>query len=312
MSPVSEDPNEREQHGTSYHTRPLWDGWSQPTKPSEALALGENYARMEGLWCSGILFNMREEPEPEHNYWESEFVRGSNYSSRNQHRDRRCQCSRCKGNRKAAEDLRERGLGCGDIKACSTGILIMAVLDGPAVNAYFNPKLLNEVYGQVSVEYIEQLLTKDPIGGASCLFLYAGMARLVRERTPSAGDEFEPLEIDSEWSSGTFRPNDPVLDIEKFIAGPQPGPRGGKPLLTIEKFREKQANYYRARVIEINDGVDDDETDDTVSRLPVTKGEEYHEAIVKSFQYGKEFALKWEGKLGFRINVEPSKTNEDE
>lgn len=220
--------------------KPLWDGWNQPIKPSEALKIGEEYAKMEGLWCAGLLLGLRNEVDDD-------------------------------ADEQLRLELLAKGIGCGDVKACATGILVMSVLDGPAVTAFFSPGFSN----------VENELVRHKVGGPATVFLAAGLSK--------AAAEVSGISTDSDIDS-----YEKILDT--YMAGPKPGPNGGRSrMLTEEAFRVRQARSRKQDVIEINDA-HDRETD---AMLAVSAGEKHHAVIVKGFQYGREFAEQHEGELGF-------------
>lgn len=226
--------------------KPLWDGWSPPNKPSEALEIGEKYATMEGLWCSGLLLGLKSEVGDEEDV-------------------------------ELRAELLAKGIGCGDVKACATGILIMSVLDGPAVNAYFTQTF------QYSMD-VEGQLTRHNVGGPATVFLAAGMAKAAAEAI-SSGRKLDIEEIK----------DSPDRMIEEYIAGPQPGPRGGvSRLVSEEKFRQRKAGARKLNIMTINDSYD------VENDFPgESTGEEHHALIVKGFRYGREFAVQHESRLGF-------------
>lgn len=288
--------------------RPLWDGWGEPTKPSEALDIGAEYAKMEGLWCSGTLLQLRDDgTEREHQRFEPRYIKPAGFP-----KNRKCACPDCVAIREYQKRIEAEGLTCGNIQACSVGILIMATMDGPAVNAYLNPRqhLQNWVktidlrkfpgFGKrkhVDGSMIEELLVLNRVGGPACLFLHAGMLRLIRERV------VVKVEAAGEDVSGEI-PSDPALMIENFISGPR-GPRGGKFRGSMVRWRKDFMESSKQEVIAWNDGGDDE--GDWKSTIPLTEGERRHEAIYKGFLYGAEYARKYESQLGFGADAEPVK-----
>lgn len=295
---------------------PLWDGWGQPTKPSESLELGLAYARMEGMWCTGELFRLRNVPdEPPHRSWMKEFVAGEKFSW-----DQKCHCEACLAKKAYRAKLEETGLTCTDVQACAVGILIMSTLDGPAVNAYFYSSRLEYYMRSLGINkrsrlqrlgrgFVEELLVEDKVGGPACLFLHAGMVRLWLERSVELKRK-EQDKVDDDDAAWEFRPTDPVKMIESFIAGPQRGPRGGKPR-DVRLWRREVLSDHKSCVISFNDSgstdPEDEVDEDDAQAIPHTKGEKYHDLIAKSFEYAVEFAKEYEGRMGFEDNAEPVK-----
>lgn len=308
MKPVSEE---------TKSVPPLWEGWGRPTKPSEALDMAAKYAKMEGLWCSDSLFEIKGwEDNNEHKSWEPEFVKPKDYGTKN----RKCACEYCSNLREYRKKVESEGLTCDNIRACAVGILIMATLDGPAVNAYFFKPKLDALIATIdfkslgmskfskNFDFIEDLLVYDKVGGPACLFLHAGMVRLIRERI-QLGDEFKAL---SSVKAAAALPEDPVKMIEYFLAGPV-GPRGGKMETRRQRaeWRKNVLDDHKSKVIGWNDNDSDDEFDDESDvyelGIPLTKGEKRHEAIYKSFLYAVEYAKQYEGRMGFDADAEPVK-----
>jgi hypothetical protein len=332
---VSESKKQKRVVGTEPETdvaqmspvQPLWDGWSRPNRPSEVLDIGAEYARMEGLWCAGHLFQIRNWEQDRHYVRSPEFVKGEGYP-----KDKNCFCAKCVAFRSYKHKIETEGLTCSNVKACSVGILIMSALDGPAVNAYFNPDRRKQYYASLDLkalglkqrpdhvrdeEFIEKLLILDHVGGPACLFLHAGMARLVNERIAAAKAKKaeEPVEqkteeqIEADWEREPVRPRspgDPDKMIEEYLVlASGKGPRGGKLTeLEVKDRLQRALERHKSEVISWNDGEDDLE-DDAI--IPLTEGEKRHEAILKGFEYGAEYARRFEGQLGFGADAEPVK-----
>jgi hypothetical protein len=238
--------------------KPLWKGWNEPKQPSEALALGEDYARMEGLWCSGVLFTLRNKEE------------NTALADEGAHEELNCDCEECKVRKIALARIEEKGLTCGDIQACGIGILIMSVLDGPAVKSYFT--LGDE--GQK----IEAELIKHKVGGPASVFLAAGFAKVTREE--GVDDTQLDLIID-----------EPDDLIKTYIDGPKDKRQ------STENFRIRKASAAKTLVIGVNDGGEEFPLPEGADKG--SRGLLHHARIVKGFQYAREFALRHEHLLGF-------------
>jgi hypothetical protein len=267
--------------------QPLWEGWHQPTKPSEALKLGEDYARMEGLWCSGSLFELRESMQSQiaeedmHVPGEQGYVPPEDMTveeAENWHPYEPCCCEDCGRIQRAIDKLKKEGLSCGDISACAVGILIMSTLDGPAVNEYF--RIENGMAANVSKRQrakfkpVETQLIEHPVGQPATVFLAAGLKRAVAERTTVA-----------ERTKKLSNEDEAVQFIESYVTGPK------DKRCSVSKFRLQRAEVAKCAVIDTNDA-------NTVE-LGMSRGEVIHNVIIDGFHYGREFAEQHEARLGF-------------
>jgi hypothetical protein len=253
---VSEEQNE------TNVAKPLWEGWHQPTNPAEALELGLDYAKMEGLWCSGMLFASRDKSISPHNYRHKAFVPDPNgYAPTLPKNQRLCFCEPCVRARTWDERVEKQGLTCGDIKACSVGILIMSVLDGPAVAQYF--KNVHDEEG----EDIQEALQRHPVGGPSLIYLAAGMERIKRE---TAGDPDHTAAEEARYK------------IEQFKAPPKYARKIDGPA----QHQKQRCMIEEAisEVIDYNDGGCDE------GCSTKTRGEQMHDRIAKGFEYARDYA----------------------
>jgi hypothetical protein len=261
--------------------KPLWEGWHQPTKPSEALKLGEDYARMEGLWCSGSLFELREsmqslmDKEDMHIPGERGYVPPEGMTEEEADDSPTpvpCCCEDCGRIQRAIDRLQKEGLSCGDISACSVGILIMSTLDGPAVNGYFRIEegMAANVSKQQRAKFkpVETQLIEHPVGQPATVFLAAGLKRAVAERSGKLSDEDEA-----------------VAFVEGYVAGPTDKRR------SVPKFRKQRAEVAKGEVISTNDA--------SAGELDISRGAVIHDVITDGFRYGREFAEQHEALLGF-------------
>lgn len=166
--------------------KPLWEGWSPPSNPAEALALALNYAQMEGLWCQSALFQSRYRNQEHKPIQRNNFVKGEDWP-----KDRACYCEGCIGLREWHFKVENQGLTCGDIRACSAGILVMATMDGPAVNRYFQPSLEPDGSEYDYDEYVQDEMYEHPVAGPSLVYLAAGMERVKVESEKGRSDSLE-------------------------------------------------------------------------------------------------------------------------
>lgn len=262
--------------------KPLWDGWRQPQNAVEALDIALNYAEMEGLWCKSMLFKAKH-TEPAHSRRNKAYVQNPEDPN-----DRTCFCEACVSKRTWDERLENQGLTCGDIQACSVGIVIMAVLDGPAVNAYFRERQ----DGDGDEDDIQELLYADPVGAPTLICLEAGMRKVAAEITAEMQDEPD-LVADEE--------QDNANRIKRFLKPPTRGAKVGGP--THRRFQADAAAEAASQVIDFNDG----DLGDGLLKQKTTKkgyavgksidldpdGNKYHERIVKSFRYAREYAAQF-------------------
>jgi hypothetical protein len=261
--------------------KPLWDGWHQPTKPSEALKLGEDYARMEGLWCSGSLFELREsmqnmDEDDMHAPGERGYVPPKGMTVKEaevSHTYVQCCCKDCGRIQRAIDRLEKEGLSCGDISACSVGILIMSTLDGPAVNGYFRIEegMASNVSRQQRMRFkpVEQQLIEHPVGQPATVFLAAGLKKAVAERSGRLSDEDKAVQF-----------------IENYVVGPKDKRR------SVPKFRKELADDAKGQIIHTNDA--------NPGKLALGElGAVIHDVITDGFRYGREFAEQHEALLGF-------------
>lgn len=271
---------------------PLWEGWRVPTKPSEALKLGEEYARMEGLWCSGSLFELRSEigdPDEDDQHYPGErgYVAPNGMTEAEaEYNDAPCACEACVKLR-ALVDRKEHGLSCGDIKACSVGILIMSVLDGPAVAQYFNPQLRDGADEEDYDAEVQDQLERHPVGGPSLVYLQAGMQRVESEIKAVSEEDREEAILDARRIINEFKNPKPSAPVSK--------PRGRKPFAVPATPKDPDALRHRLihRALEDIISFNDQRVESGLpSRLScdTTPGGKLHERIVLGFQYAKEFA----------------------
>lgn len=240
--------------------RPLWSKWTEPTKPSEALKIGLDYAKIEGLWCKHTLITLRSIIKNKNKEYCGYSGSDSDYDFDPDDVD----------HLNALEEVEKDGLTCGDVSACSLGILVMSVLDGPAVHKHFHPNIKD--YKRIE-EYWMLLSTEDqlcqhPIGGPSVIFLYAGLSKAFREFVSISEDD--GIE-------------DPDTIIRHYLIQDYPND-----VWSIDMRRKSQISKARNGIM----GINDDETS--------FNGKDQHQMIISGFQYGREFALAHEAQIGFQ------------
>jgi hypothetical protein len=250
VKPVSEDQ-------TIQEVRPLWDGWSQPQNAAEALDIGLSYAEMEGLWCQAALFEVRTNEHGYHIPHSKNYVKGDE--------PHKCMCDKCVAKRTFKDRLETQGLTCGDIKACSVGIAIMAVMDGPAVARYFKNPYDAKLQGE---------LIRDPVGAATLVYLHAGMKRVAME-SKMAGFGEAPDDSADKYVRETI--------LLPFKTTPKRCKVGGP------KHRAQQrelAEYAAEEVIDFNDYSEPIHAVGAKPKPPAN----HHDKIIAGFRYARDYA----------------------